>query len=112
MPLSIMEYEIQTRILSRLQYRFGEVQYQIFLRHEHCRAHSYASLFPYKRGSFFGNSHRRNIVMSAKGKDIQNESFVSALWMAAEYGRNISNIVLGVNRGVRFEGVSTQKGVH
>jgi hypothetical protein len=30
--------------------------------------------------------------------------------MAAEYGRKISNIVLGVNRGVRFEGVATQKG--
>ena len=30
--------------------------------------------------------------------------------MAAGYGRNISNIVLGVNRGVRFAGVATQKG--
>jgi hypothetical protein len=30
--------------------------------------------------------------------------------MAAGYGRNISNIVPGVNRGVRFTGVATQKG--
>jgi hypothetical protein len=30
--------------------------------------------------------------------------------MAAEYGRNINNIVSGVNRGVRFAGVATQKG--
>lgn len=48
--------------------------------------------------------------MSTKGKDTQKESFVSALWMAAEYGRNINNIVPGVNRGVRFAGVATQKG--
>lgn len=31
--------------------------------------------------------------------------------MAAEYGRNINNIVPGVNRGVRFAGVATQKGI-
>jgi hypothetical protein len=30
--------------------------------------------------------------------------------MAAGYGRNLSNIVPGVNRGVRFTGVATQKG--
>ena len=48
--------------------------------------------------------------MSTNGKNIQNESFVSALWMAADYGRNISTIVPGVNRGVRFAGVATQKG--
>jgi hypothetical protein len=30
--------------------------------------------------------------------------------MGAEHGRNINNIVPGVNRGVRFAGVATQKG--
>ena len=30
--------------------------------------------------------------------------------MAVGYGRNISNIVPGVNRSVRFTGVATQKG--
>jgi hypothetical protein len=30
--------------------------------------------------------------------------------MAAGYGINISNIVPGVNKGVRFAGVATQKG--
>ncbi len=30
--------------------------------------------------------------------------------MAAEYGRNISDIVPGVSRSVRFAGVATQKG--
>ena len=33
-----------------------------------------------------------------------------SLWMAVGYGRNISNIVPGVNRSVRFTGVATQKG--
>src|ERR671910_733206 len=69
----------------------SEVQYQIFLRHKHCRAHAYASLFAYKRGSFFGNSHRRNIVMSAKGKEriyktrVSFPLFVDSGWVWKEY---------------------------
>jgi hypothetical protein len=48
--------------------------------------------------------------MSAEGKDIQNESFVSALCGWRLSLEEISNIVPRVNRGIRFGGVATQKG--
>ena len=32
-----------------------------------------------------------------------------SLWMAAEYERNINNIVPGVNRGVRFVGLARRR---
>ena len=49
--------------------------------------------------------------MSTEGKDAQKESFVRALcgwWLSLE---EISiNIIPGVNMGIRFAGVATQKG--